>query len=108
MKEHCTCILIDDDEHKFFDIIVKKTSLPVECFFTSSCQEAVVMAENFPDKKFNYVIIDWILLNRIGLGCSMDLKQVSAFNPSRFIIYSMMPPPQQVIESCMLNDAVFF
>ena len=37
MKEHCTCILIDDDEHKFFDIIVKKTSLPVECFFTSSC-----------------------------------------------------------------------
>jgi hypothetical protein len=109
MNDPCICMLIDDDaeEHEFFDIIVKMTALPVECVFTSSCQEAIAMAESSASKKFNYIIFDWMLLDKIGLGCSRDLTQVSAFGPSQFIIYSMMPPPEEVLKSFLLKNAVF-
>jgi DNA-binding NtrC family response regulator len=109
MKENCTCILIDDDAdvHEFFGIIVRETALKLECIFTSSCQEAIATAENTLGKIFNYVILDWIMLDNIGLGCSRDLKQVPASGPSRFIIYSMMPPPKQVLQLYSLDDAIF-
>lgn len=109
MEPAFTCLLIDDDidEHEFFQVILKKTCLPVECIYTRSCQEAITMAERLPQREFNYIIIDWMLLSKIELGCTRDIKHVSVFNKSKFIIYSMMVPPKVVVEDFSLDSLSF-
>jgi DNA-binding NarL/FixJ family response regulator len=109
MGSTLTCLLIDDDldEHEFFQIILNKTCLPVECIYTRSCNEAIAIAEKLPQSEFKYIIVDWMLLSKIELGCSRELKHVSAFSESQFIIYSMMDPPKVIMEDYSLNALHF-
>ncbi|MBE9463651.1 hypothetical protein ACFP1I_12015 [Dyadobacter subterraneus] len=109
MENNFSCILIDDDidEHEFFQIILRKCSLPVDCVYTRSCIEAITAAEKTPEEVFSFIIVDWILLDKISLGCSRELKDVSVFGKSKFIIYSVTPPPKNILSDYALNERFF-
>lgn len=90
MKEHITCLLIDDDpdDQEIFAMALEKINPLIRCSFANDAIEAI---EKLSPQNFfipHYIFIDLNMPQMDGRQCLQEIKKMPHLNHVPLVIYS--------------------